>query len=381
MYKTILFVAIILSGSHLIAQKTTVPHLYFPLPDTIRAVSFYNELTVPSDGVAKHGLYIAGGFDGGYIGLEFNKPSKRKVVFSLSGPDKKDGAPVAERVTLLASGDGVETRSAGKPGGARSDFRYEWKPGLTYPFLITALPDSAAAVTIYTAYCFLTELKKWKLIASYKVPGNGNAFRGLYAFHEYAMAANGRMDEATMGGNQWVQDERGRWTELTRGWLNNTTSGAAGFSRTAKTKQPVINWTANADSTVQADKDRSVIFQAIREQREDTTGSRDGVYYRMLKEGTGRLVSVTDTVTVFYKGSLLSDGSVFDQTREKPATFPLSRLIKGWQLALPACKVGGKIRIIIPSGLAYTIRSRSKAIPPNSVLVFDIEVLAAKSAG
>ncbi|MBA4197680.1 MAG: hypothetical protein C0459_09020 [Chitinophaga sp.] len=52
--------------------------------------------------------------------------------------------------------------------------------------------------------------------------------------------------------------------------------------------------------------------------------------------------------------------------------------MKGWQIGLPLCKVGGTIRLIIPSALAYSIRSRSKAIPPNSILVFDIEVLGVK---
>ena len=69
---------------------------------------------------------------------------------------------------------------------------------------------------------------------------------------------------------------------------------------------------------------------------------------------------------------------MFDQTKDKPAIFPLKRLIKGWQIGLTMCKVGGKIRLIIPSAIAYSIRSRSSKIPPNSVLVFDIEVLSAK---
>ncbi|MGC8064199.1 FKBP-type peptidyl-prolyl cis-trans isomerase, partial [Salmonella enterica] len=72
------------------------------------------------------------------------------------------------------------------------------------------------------------------------------------------------------------------------------------------------------------------------------------------------------------------DGSIFDQTKDKPATFPLNRLIKGWQIAVPMCKVGGSIRVIIPSALAYSIRTRSKNIPPNSVLVFDIDVVDVK---
>jgi FKBP-type peptidyl-prolyl cis-trans isomerase len=108
-------------------------------------------------------------------------------------------------------------------------------------------------------------------------------------------------------------------------------------------------------------------------------GTRAGVYYNVLREGTGSSVSVTDTITVFYKGYLLKDGTVFDQTYEKPATFPLSRLIKGWQLGLTQAKLGSKIQLIIPSGLAYSIRSRSQLIPPNSVLVFEIELLSLKT--
>ena len=98
----------------------------------------------------------------------------------------------------------------------------------------------------------------------------------------------------------------------------------------------------------------------------------------MIKEGTGRQVSLNDTVTVFYKGYLLKDKSVFDETKDKPAIFPLKRLIMGWQIGVPLCKVGGKIKIIIPSSLAYSIRTRAAKIPPNSILVFEVEVVEAK---
>jgi FKBP-type peptidyl-prolyl cis-trans isomerase len=72
------------------------------------------------------------------------------------------------------------------------------------------------------------------------------------------------------------------------------------------------------------------------------------------------------------------NGEIFDQTKEKPATFPLNRLIKGWQIGLTKCKKGGKMRLIIPSALAYSIRARAEKIPPNSILLFDIEVLDIK---
>jgi FKBP-type peptidyl-prolyl cis-trans isomerase len=129
-----------------------------------------------------------------------------------------------------------------------------------------------------------------------------------------------------------------------------------------------------------AQKGMAQINAAITARAIDTTGIVGGVYYQILKEGTGRYVNATDTVTVFYKGTLLKDGSIFDQTKDKPARFPLQRLIKGWQIGVPKCRVGGTIKIIIPAGIAYGMRTRSKAIPPNSVLVFEIEVVKAEPA-
>lgn len=391
MYKTLLFVALTLSGHFLAAQKTSVPAkpgtpglLRYPLPDSIRAVTFYNELTVPARAVTNPRYYVACGFAGGYLGLQGSSAAEKKVIFSVgnSGPGAISKKPVADsrRIQLLAKGEQVV---AGDPGnkrtGTQSHLAYSWKPGATYPFMVTALTDSAAATTTYTGYFFIPEIKKWKLIASFKVPDDGLPLHNLYAFNDHVAGGNDPLKQKDPGGNQWVQDERGRWIELTQSLFgDDMTVNGIPFNRTATGQKPVINWSGHADSAGQAQTDQALIFRAIKEQKADTTGSRNGVYYQILKEGTGQFVAATDTVTVFYKGSLLSDGSVFDQTRDQPATFPLSRLIKGWQLALPACKVGGTIRIIIPSGLAYTIRSRSNAIPPNSVLVFDIEVLAAK---
>ena len=51
---------------------------------------------------------------------------------------------------------------------------------------------------------------------------------------------------------------------------------------------------------------------------------------------------------------------------------------QGWQLGVPLCKVGGKIKLVIPSALAYSVRTRAPKIPPNSILVFEVEVLDAK---
>jgi FKBP-type peptidyl-prolyl cis-trans isomerase len=55
----------------------------------------------------------------------------------------------------------------------------------------------------------------------------------------------------------------------------------------------------------------------------------------------------------------------------------LARLIKGWQVGLEGTRVGEKVKLLIPSGLAYSIRTRSPKIPPNSILVFEIETVKA----
>jgi FKBP-type peptidyl-prolyl cis-trans isomerase FkpA len=60
-------------------------------------------------------------------------------------------------------------------------------------------------------------------------------------------------------------------------------------------------------------------------------------------------------------------------------TFLLKGLIKAWQLAVPLVKTGGKIKLVIPSGLAYSMRTRGAKIPPNTILEFEIEVLDAKT--
>ena len=88
-----------------------------------------------------------------------------------------------------------------------------------------------------------------------------------------------------------------------------------------------------------------------------------------------------DTVTVNYRGTLL-DGTEFDSSykRGQPATFPVGGVIHGWTEALQKMKVGSKWKLFIPSDLAYGEQGQSASIPPNSTLIFEVELLAAQSA-
>jgi len=99
-----------------------------------------------------------------------------------------------------------------------------------------------------------------------------------------------------------------------------------------------------------------------------------GLYYIMTQEGSGDSPDVSKTVEVKYQGRLI-DGTVFDQTETgKTFTYELSGLIYGWQIGIPMMKRGGKATLFVPSSLGYGT-SRMGPIPPNSVLIFDIELV------
>lgn len=94
--------------------------------------------------------------------------------------------------------------------------------------------------------------------------------------------------------------------------------------------------------------------------------------------GTGDEVQPGATITAHYTGALCKDGTIFQSSHDfgDPVTFPLDRVIAGWTEGVPDMKVGGTRRLIIPSVMAYGSVRAAANIPPNSDLVFDIELVA-----
>lgn len=97
-----------------------------------------------------------------------------------------------------------------------------------------------------------------------------------------------------------------------------------------------------------------------------------------LVEGTGETVPEQAVITAHYTGALTVDGTIFQSSHDtgQPATFGLYQVIAGWTQGVPGMKVGGTRRLIIPSVLAYGSRRAAANIPPNSDLVFDIELVS-----
>ena len=108
--------------------------------------------------------------------------------------------------------------------------------------------------------------------------------------------------------------------------------------------------------------------------------TKSGLKYAIIKEGEGELVAKDNQATVHYSGFLL-DGSKFDSSveRDEPFTFVagVGQVIPGWDEGVQLMKKGSKARLIVPANLAYGDRDLGK-IPPNSTLIFDVEVLDVK---
>lgn len=119
------------------------------------------------------------------------------------------------------------------------------------------------------------------------------------------------------------------------------------------------------------------VFLANNAKRDGVTTTASGLQYEVLNSGSGtKHPTEISTVNVHYHGTL-TDGTVFDSSVERgePISFPLNRVIKGWTEGVQLMKTGDKFRFFIPADLGYGSRSAGK-IPPGSVLIFDVELLA-----
>lgn len=131
---------------------------------------------------------------------------------------------------------------------------------------------------------------------------------------------------------------------------------------------------AKAEAKAKAEQEK--MDKTLNETYGNAAKTASGLRYVIEKEGTGKMPLATDQVTVHYTGYLLN-GTKFDSSvdRGQPATFGLNQVIRGWTEGLQLMKEGGKTKFIIPSELGYGANGAGGVIPPNSWLVFDVELI------
>lgn len=310
--------------------------IYYNLPDSVKAVQFFAELQVESIAGKKE---IRAGIrtDAVQLYLEADK-NDREIVFEYD-----------KRAALLVAGLNVSTKEKGE-----LTFAYNWSTGKSYKLLIGVATDSAGNFSLYSGYVFLPEENKWKIIGTCKITGQWTWIKQPAGFY----SAGKNQNIVSHFHQALIQRTSGSWKNLDPG---------------KSLPNPTINLFGHLDSVQQRTIDNAIIAKSAQ-----STGSFiEGIYYEIIRQGTGRQVVVTDTVSAYYRVNLLHDTATIDQAKDKPASFPLNRLIRGWQIGVPLLKVGGKIKLLIPSDLAYSIRTRSAKIPPNSILEFIIEVVEA----
>ena len=98
------------------------------------------------------------------------------------------------------------------------------------------------------------------------------------------------------------------------------------------------------------------------------------ILYEIVAAGTGASPNLSSTVSVIYTGKLLN-GSTFDASANA-VPLSLSSVIQGWQITIPLLKAGGRIRMVIPSSLAYSCVGSGTTIPANSPLYFDVTLVS-----
>jgi FKBP-type peptidyl-prolyl cis-trans isomerase len=132
---------------------------------------------------------------------------------------------------------------------------------------------------------------------------------------------------------------------------------------------------ARMQSAAERNTKDEAAFLAQNAQAEGVQSMPSGLQFKVLKQGNGATPGLTDSVQCHYRGTLL-DGTEFDSSYGgDPARFPVNGVIPGWTEALQRMKVGDKWQLFVPAKMAYGANPPGPPIEPNSMLVFEVELL------
>jgi|GEM_PF-668243 len=320
-------------------KDSTIRYL---LPDSIKGASFITDVNVT--GIGKKEVYSGIGVK--HVKLLIEK-EKNKGEVSFEFPSSAQ---------VIATGLNVKKEKD------ELEWNFNWQLNTTYKLMIATAVDTVDKFALYSGYIYLPQQQKWKLIGTCRINGEQLPVTNLSA-----IKSSGRKNNISASfTNVMVQPTTGRWRKL----------DDAQF-----TIAPPPPFLSNVDSVEQFGADKAIIAAAIASGKTDVDQNIEGVYYKILHPGDGKSFTVNDSIVARYQLRIFGTDEVISGSATETYTFLLKGLIKAWQLAVPLVKTGGRIKLVIPSGLAYSIRTRSAKIPPNSILEFYVDVQDAKAAG
>ena len=155
---------------------------------------------------------------------------------------------------------------------------------------------------------------------------------------------------------------------LVNGFLDGIKGGESGL-KVEDVRAYLNEYFSNASMS------KGVSFLKENAQKEGVVTTESGLQYEIIKQGDGPKPSISDRVKVHYHGTLV-DGTVFDSSKERgePIEFNVGGVIEGWQEGLQLMNVGSIYKLYVPSELGYGSQPAG-SIPPNSVLIFEVELL------
>ena len=135
-------------------------------------------------------------------------------------------------------------------------------------------------------------------------------------------------------------------------------------------------YSANYEKRDAANRQEQTKFLEENSKKPSVTTTESGLQYEVITPGFGPQPAAQDVVRVHYRGTLVN-GTEFDSSysRGQPVEFPLDGVIMGWTEGLQLMNTGSKYRLVIPSELGYGSQDMSPQIPPNSTLIFEVELL------
>jgi FKBP-type peptidyl-prolyl cis-trans isomerase len=168
-------------------------------------------------------------------------------------------------------------------------------------------------------------------------------------------------------------------TNLLMQGLKDALSGQKGLMTEAEARAALTEMQEQKSKQVaNANKAKGDAFLEANKSQPGVVALPSGLQYKILTAGTGPKPRAVDKVVCNYRGTLI-DGTEFDNSykRGQPATFPVTGVIKGWTEALQLMPVGSKWQLFVPAHLAYGEMSPAPdVIPPNSTLIFEVELIS-----